>query len=200
MIPERHIEQSFSCSTSITLPGFRQIPRRPDGISRRSREVPSAFGLSWQIDISAQGCAGSSSGAFRPAFPSTAGRFHGSEREGFGGENAARSDASLPVPPAPHLPRQSNTPTQVRTGSAPGEGERKCERPFPQKSGKTPRISAAPTPSGPRPPPTLTRHRHPAGRRGFGGRRTRPPAPSGPHSPHSPIGPPPSRSDTEPLP
>ena len=80
MIPERHIEQSFSCSTSITLPGFRQFPRRPDGISRRSREVPSAFGLSWQIDISTQGCAGSSSGASRPAFPSTAGRFHGSER------------------------------------------------------------------------------------------------------------------------
>ena len=26
----------------------------------------------------------------------------------------------FPVPPAPHLPRQSNTPAQVRTGSAPG--------------------------------------------------------------------------------
>ena len=137
MIPERHIEQSFSCSTSITLPGFRQIPRRPDGISRRSREVPSAFGLSWQIDISAQGCAGSSSGAFRPAFPSTAGRFHGSEREGFGGENAARSDASLPVLPALRIPRQPDNPAQERTGSAPGEGERKCERLFPQKSGKS---------------------------------------------------------------
>ena len=137
MIPERHIEQSFSCSTSITLPGFRQIPRRPDGISRRSREVPSAFGLAWQIDISAQGCAGSSSGAFRPAFPSTAGRFHGSEREGFGGENAARSDASLPVLPALRIPRQPDNPAQERTGSAPGEGERKCERLFPQKSGKS---------------------------------------------------------------
>ncbi len=137
MIPERHIEQSFSCSTSITLPGFRQIPRRPDGISRRSREVPSAFGLSWQIDISAQGCAGSSSGASRPAFPSTAGRFHGSEREGFGGENAARSDASLPVLPALRIPRQPDNPAQERTGSAPGEGERKCEWPFPQKGGKS---------------------------------------------------------------
>ena len=137
MIPERHIEQSFSFSTSITLPGFRQIPRRPDGISRRSREVPSAFGLSWQIDISAQGCAGSSSGASRPAFPSTAGRFHGSEREGFGGENAARSDASLPVLPALRIPRQPDNPAQERTGSAPGEGERKCERLFPQKSGKS---------------------------------------------------------------
>ena len=137
MIPERHIEQSFSCSTSITLPGFRQFPRRPDGISRRSREVPSAFGLSWQIDISAQGCAGSSSGASRPAFPSTAGRFHGSEREGFGGENAARSDASLPVLPALRIPRQPDNPAQERTGSAPGEGERKCERLFPQKSGKS---------------------------------------------------------------
>ena len=137
MIPERHIEQSFSCSTSITLPGFRQFPRRPDGISRRSREVPSAFGLSWQIDISTQGCAGSSSGASRPAFPSTAGRFHGSEREGFGGENAARSDASLPVLPALRIPRQPDNPAQERTGSAPGEGERKCERLFPQKSGKS---------------------------------------------------------------
>ena len=137
MIPERHIEQSFSCSTSITLPGFRQIPRRPDGISRRSREVPSAFGLSWQIDISTQGCAGSSSGASRPAFPSTAGRFHGSEREGFGGENAARSDASLPVLPALRIPRQPDNPAQERTGSAPGEGERKCEGVFPQKSGKS---------------------------------------------------------------
>ncbi len=137
MIPERHIEQSFSCSTSITLPGFRQFPRRPDGISRRSREVPSAFGLSWQIDISTQGCAGSSSGASRPAFPSTAGRFHGSEREGVGGENAARSDASLPVLPALRIPRQPDNPAQERTGSAPGEGERKCERLFPQKSGKS---------------------------------------------------------------
>ena len=137
MIPERHIEQSFSCSTSITLPGFRQFPRRPDGISRRSREVPSAFGLSWQIDISTQGCAGSSSGASRPAFPSTAGRFHGSEREGFGGENAARSDASLPVLPTLRIPRQPDNPAQERTGSAPGEGERKCEGVFPQKSGKS---------------------------------------------------------------
>ena len=137
MIPERHIEQSFSCSTSITLPGFRQFPRRPDGISRRSREVPSAFGLSWQIDISTQGCAGSSSGASRPAFPSTAGRFHGSEREGFGGKNAARSDASLPVLPALRIPRQPDNLAQERTGSAPGEGERKCERLFPQKSGKS---------------------------------------------------------------
>ena len=137
MIPERHIEQSFSCSTSITLPGFRQIPRRPDGISRRSREVPSAFGLSWQIDISAQGCAGSSSGASRPAFPATAGCFHGSKREGFGGEKAARSDASLPVPPIHRTLPQLNTPAQVRTGSAPGAGERKCEGVFPQKSGKS---------------------------------------------------------------
>ena len=47
-------------------------------------------------------------------------QFHGPAREGLGGEKAAQGDASLPVPPAPHLPRQSNTPTQVRTGSAPG--------------------------------------------------------------------------------
>ena len=72
-----------------------------------------------------------------PATAASARQFHGPAREGLGGEKAARGDASLPVPPAPHLPRQSNTPTQVRTGSAPGEGERKCEGVFPQKSGKS---------------------------------------------------------------
>ena len=71
------------------------------------------------------------------ATAASARQFHGPAREGLGGEKAARGDASLPVPPAPHLPRQSNTPTQVRTGSAPGEGERKCEGVFPQKSGKS---------------------------------------------------------------
>ena len=74
---------------------------------------------------------------FRPATSATARQFHGPEREGFGGEKAALRDASLPVPPAPHLPRQSNTLAQIRTGSAPGEGERKCEGVFPQKSGKS---------------------------------------------------------------
>ena len=54
------------------------------------------------------------------ATAASARQFHGPAREGLGGEKAARGDASLPVPPAPHLPRQSNTPTQVRTGSAPG--------------------------------------------------------------------------------
>ena len=116
-----------------------------------------------------------------PALSDTARQFHGPEREGFGGEKAARGDASLPVPPVSQSPRQSNTPAQVCTGSAPGAGERKCEGVFPQKSGKTPRISAALTPSGPRlplssaKPTTRTWHRHPAGRRGCGGRRTRPP-------------------------
>ena len=112
------------------------------------------------------------------ATAASARQFHGPAREGLEGEKAAQGDASLPVPPAPHLPRQSNTPTQVRTGSAPGEGERKCEGVFPQKSGKTPRISAALTHAAPRPPPTLTRHRHLAGRRGYGGRRIRPPLPT----------------------
>ena len=54
------------------------------------------------------------------ATAASARQFHGPAREGLGGEKAARGDASLPVPPAPHLPRQSNTPTQVHTGSAPG--------------------------------------------------------------------------------
>ena len=65
-----------------------------------------------------------------------------------------------------------------------GEGERKCDGVFPQKSGKTPRISAALIPTGPRlplsqaKPPIRTWHRHLAGRRGYGGRRTRPPLPT----------------------
>ena len=59
------------------------------------------------------------------------------EREGRGGEKAAQGDASLPVPPILRTLPQSNTPAQVCTGSAPGEGERKCEGVFPQKSGKS---------------------------------------------------------------
>ena len=74
---------------------------------------------------------------FRPATSATARQFHGPEREGFGGEKAARGDASLPVPPIHRTLPQSNTPARVRTGSAPGEGERKCEGVFPQKSGKS---------------------------------------------------------------
>ncbi len=54
------------------------------------------------------------------ATAASARQFHGPAREGLEGEKAAQGDASLPVPPAPHLPRQSNTPTQVHTGSAPG--------------------------------------------------------------------------------
>ena len=60
---------------------------------------------------------------------STARHFHGQERKGFGGD--------LPVPPGLRTLPQSNTPAQVCTGSAPGEGERKCEGVFPQKSGKS---------------------------------------------------------------
>ena len=41
-------------------------------------------------------------------------------REGIGGEKAARGGASLPVPPAPRLSRQSNTIAQACIGSAPG--------------------------------------------------------------------------------
>ena len=59
----------------------------------------------------------------------TARHFHGQERKGFGGD--------LPVPPGLRTLPQSNTPAQVCTGSAPGEGERKCEGVFPQKSGKS---------------------------------------------------------------
>ena len=74
---------------------------------------------------------------FRPATSATARQFHGPEREGFGGEKAAGGDASLPVPPIHRTLPQSSTPARVRTGSAPGEGERKCDGVFPQKSGKS---------------------------------------------------------------
>ena len=60
---------------------------------------------------------------------STARHFHGQERKGFGGD--------LPVPPGLRHSRQPAPPTRNRTGSAPGEGERKCEGVFPQKSGKS---------------------------------------------------------------
>ena len=64
-------------------------------------------------------------------------QFHGQAREGFGGEKAALRGTSLPVPPALRIPRQLNTPAQAGIGSASGAGERKCERLFPQKSGKS---------------------------------------------------------------
>ena len=85
----------------------------------------------------ARGAADTLPGSHRPATATSARSFHGRKREGFGGEKAALCVASLPVPPAPHPPRQSNTPAQAGTSSAPGEGERKCEGVFPQKSGKS---------------------------------------------------------------
>ncbi len=102
-----------------------------------SLPVPPAPHLPRQSNTPTQVRTGSAPGSLGPATAASARQFHGPAREGLGGEKAARGDASLPVPPAPHLPRQSNTPTQVRTGSAPGEGERKCEGVFPQKSGKS---------------------------------------------------------------
>ena len=84
-----------------------------------------------------RGAADTLPGSHRPATATSARSFHRPKREGRGGEKAAQGDASLPVPPAPHPPRQSNTPAQAGTSSAPGEGERKCEGVFPQKSGKS---------------------------------------------------------------
>ncbi len=51
---------------------------------------------------------------------STARHFRRQEREGFGGEKAAHSVMSLPVPPDLQHSRQPDIPTQNRTGSAPG--------------------------------------------------------------------------------
>ena len=76
-------------------------------------------------------------GSTRSAIPASAREFRKPSREGLGGEKAAQSGASLPVPPSLRTLPQSNTSTQVCTGPAPGEGERKCEGGFPQKSGKS---------------------------------------------------------------
>ena len=59
------------------------------------------------------------------------------KREGFGGEKAAISAASLPVP---NIPNFSHTPgklSRLRQCSASGKPEQKREVAFPQKSGKT---------------------------------------------------------------
>ena len=141
-----------------------------------------------------RGAADTPPASHRPATTTSARSFHGPKREGFGGEKAALCVASLPVPPAPHPPRQSNTPAQAGTSSAPGEGERKCEGVFPQKSGKSRSdfrgsLSHRPAPDlEPGLTAELTRHRHPAGRRGCGGRRTRHPLPTGPPPPPADTG------------
>ncbi len=104
------------------------------------------------------------------------------EREGFGGEKAAQSVASLPVPPIHGTLPQSNMPTRIRTGSAPAKGSGNATDSFRKKAGRAlvfPRLySHRPAPAvelSPTDDPTW--HRHHAGRRGCGGRRTRPPPP-----------------------
>ena len=59
------------------------------------------------------------------------------EREGFGGEKAATSAASLPVPTNPNISLASCKLSHLRQCSASGKSEQKCEVAFPQKSGKT---------------------------------------------------------------
>ena len=59
------------------------------------------------------------------------------EREGFGGEKAATSAASLPVPDLPNLSHISGKLSHFRQCSASGKSEQKREVVFPQKSGKT---------------------------------------------------------------
>ena len=103
----------------------------------------------------------------------------GSTREGFGGEKAACKSASLPVPTIPQTTNQPIIAAQQSLRSASGEVEQKREwvlsaekreEPFAYFAALSPR-AGRPQPS---PTPTRTRHRHPAGRRGCGGRRTRP--------------------------
>ena len=59
------------------------------------------------------------------------------KREGFGGEKAAVSAASLPVPSIPNFSHISCRLSRLRQCSASGKSEQKCEVVFPQKSGKT---------------------------------------------------------------
>ena len=66
-------------------------------------------------------------------FPYTALR----KREGFGGEKAATSAASLPVPTDPNISLISRKLSRLRQCSASGKSEQKREVVFPQKSGKT---------------------------------------------------------------
>ena len=59
------------------------------------------------------------------------------EREGFGGEKAVTSTASLPVPTNPNISLVSRKLSRLRQCSASGKSEQKREVAFPQKSGKT---------------------------------------------------------------
>ena len=132
-----------------------------------------------------RGAADTPPGTHRPASAAPARNFHRPERERLGGEKAALRGASLPVPPIHRTLPQSNTPARVRAGSAPAKGSGNAKGSFRKKAGRAVRISAALTHAAPRPPPTLTRHRHLAGRRGCGGRRTRPlPPTSSPPASH----------------
>ena len=59
------------------------------------------------------------------------------KREGFGGEKAATSAASLPVPTNPNISLISRKLSRLCQCSAGGKSEQKREVVFPQKSGKT---------------------------------------------------------------
>ena len=59
------------------------------------------------------------------------------KREGFGGEKAATSAASLPVPTNPNISLISRKLSRFCQCSASGKSEQKREVVFPQKSGKT---------------------------------------------------------------
>ena len=107
----------------------------------------------------------------------------GSRREGFGGEKAARKSASLPVPTNHQTSHRPIIAPQQILRSASGEVEQKREEIFPQKKREDCFVffaALSPRAGRPQPSPTpiRTRHRHLAGRRGCGGRRTRPQPPT----------------------
>ena len=84
---------------------------------------------------------------FRPATSATARQFHGPEREGFGGEKAARSVASLPVPLELRHTPGCDIPARIRTGSAPAKGSGNAMGSFRKKAGRPlvfPRLSFPP--------------------------------------------------------
>ena len=101
------------------------------------------------------------------------------KREGFGGEKAAGSAASLPVPTNLNISLILSKLSRLRQCSASGKSEQKREVVFPQKSGKTLHVIAdlpsRPADRASADRPSRTRHRHLAGRRGRGERRIRPP-------------------------
>ena len=102
------------------------------------------------------------------------------KREGGGGEKAATCAASLPVPNFLNISLTLGKLSRLRQCSASGKWSKNVKLFFRRKAGRQLHVIADLLPSADRPrlctAPPCTRHRHLAGRRGCGGRRTRPPA------------------------